>query len=69
MSTLFELFHNQVVFHRFDALNAASDLACPSDILCRIDKTAQLDFPLNVSTLIWSTFSDESSKIAALTLP
>jgi len=34
------LFYNQVVFHFFDALDAAGNLSCFFDDLCRIDKTA-----------------------------
>jgi hypothetical protein len=39
------LFHNQVVFHRFAAPNAAGDLSCLLFGRSRIDKAAQLDFP------------------------
>jgi len=34
------LFHNQVVFHLFDARDAAGNFSCFVDALCRIDKTA-----------------------------
>ena len=34
------LFHNQLVFHRFDTTKAAGNLSCLIDNLIRIDRTA-----------------------------